>query len=313
MCEVSKETDWTAKRIHKRSKMLLEFMENRWQFSFTDEQMNKLIYVSIAVDGRETPSTLPEEKDEPETSGVSDGVKTVTVNADTQLGTQQMKFWTRFVEYCNNEGRADDITLRKPAPQNWYDIPVSDADFMLEFTLTYGKYLSLVIYAFDGNAFSRLEGKKSEIESVFGGKFDWYSSKKGSTAKRIVYKHECEIFNPNKQLELFAWMIDKFDELCNALVKVGELDEEEQSTEKFGTLKDYLKSCNKAETELTFAEIESIIGTELCKSAYTYAAYWQPSPTHTMPNTILAAGYKIASVDLIGKRIVLEKQHNLDK
>lgn len=311
--EVSKETDWTAERIHKRSKMLLEFMENRWQFSFTDEQMNKLIYVSIAVDGREIPSPLPEEKDEPETSGVSDGVKTVTVNADTQLGTQQMKFWTRFVEYCNNEGRADDIALRKPAPQNWYDIPVSDADFMLEFTLTYGKYLSLVIYAFDGNAFSRLEGKKSEIESVFGGKFDWYSSKKGSTAKRIVYKHECEIFNPNKQLELFAWMIDKFDELCNALGKVGELDEEEQSTEKFGTLKDYLKSSNKVEIELTFAEIESIIGTELCKSAYTYAAYWQPSPTHTMPNTILAAGYKVASVDLIGKRIILEKQNNPDK
>lgn len=311
--EVSKETEWTAERIHKRSKMLLEFMENRWQFSFTNEQMNKLIYVSIAVDGREIPSPLPEEQDEPETSGVSDDVKSVALNADTELGTQQMKFWTRFVEYCNNEGRAEDIALRKPAPQNWYDIPVYDADFMLGFTLTYGKYLSLVIYAFDGNAFSRLEGKKLEIESVFGGKFDWYSSKKSSTAKRIVYKHECEIFNSNKQLELFAWMIDKFDELCNALVKVGELDEEEQSTEKFGTLKDYLKSSDKAEIELTFAEIESIIGTELCKSAYTYAAYWQPSPTHTMPNTILAAGYKVASVDLIGKRIILGKQHNPDK
>ncbi len=32
-----------------------------------------------------------------------------------------------------------------------------------------------------------------------------------------------------------------------------------------------------------------------------------------MPNTILAAGYKVASVDLIGKRIILEKQNNPDK
>ena len=78
-------------------------------------------------------------------------------------------------------------------------------------------------------------------------------------------------------------------------------------------MKDYLKSSDKAEIELTFAEIESIIGTELCKSAYTYAAYWQPSPTHTMTNTILAAGYKVESVDLIGKRIILEKQNNPDK
>ena len=58
------------------------------------------------------------------------------------------------------------------------------------------------------------------------------------------------------------------------------------------------------------AEIENIIGMTLCKSAYTYLAYWQPSPTHTLPNTILSAGYKIASIDLRGKRIALEKQNN---
>lgn len=91
--------------------------------------------------------------------------------------------------------------------------------------------------------------------------------------------------------------------MCNALVKVGELDDEEQPTEKFAGLKQYLVSSGKSEIILFFAEIESIIGTALCKSAYTYPAYWQPSPTHIMPNTILAAGYKVASVDLIGKKL----------
>lgn len=49
------------------------------------------------------------------------------------------------------------------------------------------------------------------------------------------------------------------------------------------------------------------------KKGLIYPAYCQPSPTHTMPNTILALGYKVALVDLIGKRIILEKQHNPDK
>jgi hypothetical protein len=275
--------------------------------------MDKLIYVSFAMDGREIPESLPEEQENAEEDSTTETSSDTEQRQDTELGTQQMKFWTRFVDYCNQEDRGEDIASRKPFPQGWYHIPISDADFHLEFTLTRGKYLSLIIYAYNEEAFSRLESKKAEIETVFGDKLDWYSSRKTSVAKRIIYKRECEIFNPEKQEELFAWMIDKFDEMCNALVKVGELDDEEQPTEKFAGLKHYLVSSCKSEITLSFAEIESIIGTALCKSAYTYPAYWQSSPTHTMPNTILAAGYKVASVDLIGKRIIIEKQHNSDK
>ncbi len=125
-----------------------------------------------------------------------------------------------------------------------------------------------------------------------------------------MFKREGEIFNPEKQDELFAWMLDKFDELNNALVAVGELSEDKKSVDKFSGLKQYLLSSGKSEITLSFAEIENIIGMTLCKSAYTYLAYWQPSPTHTLPNTILSAGYKIASIDLRGKRIALEKQNN---
>lgn len=311
--EVAKETDWSADRIYKRSKLLLQFMENRWKFSFTWEQMDKLIYVSFAIDGREIPESLPEEQENAEEHSNTETSSFTEQRQDTELGTQQMKFWTRFIDYCNQEDRGEDIASRKPFPQGWYHVSISDADFHLEFTLTRGKYLSLIIYAYNQETFSRLESKKAEIETVFGDKLDWYSSRKTSMAKRIIYKRECEIFNPEKQEELFAWMIDKFDEMCNALVKVGELDDEEQTTEKFAGLKQYLVSSGKSEITISFAEIESIIGAALCKSAYTYPAYWQPSPTHTMPNTILAAGYKVASVDLIGKRIILEKQNNPDK
>ena len=78
--------------------------------------------------------------------------------------------------------------------------------------------------------------------------------------------------------------------------------------DKFSKLKQYLENCGKTELTLTFTDIEAIIGYNLCKSAYNYSAYWTPSPTHTMPNTILAAGFKVVSVDLLSNSLLLRKQ-----
>ena len=304
--EVAQETDWTADRIYNRSKKLLEFMENRWRFSFTSEQMNKLIYVTWVQDGREVPEPLPEETEITVVSS-DDGKVKMASKHEGNLGELQLQFWTKFVEYCKQEGKDGDIATRKPLAQHWYDVPVSGADYNLSYTVTHSKYLTLVIYAYNNEAFNRLESKKSQIEEVFGDKLDWYSSKEGSEAKRILYRREADVFNPSKQEEYFAWMIDKCEELSNALVQVGEMDEEPQEKDKFSKLKQYLEDCGKSELTLTFAEIEEIIGCSLCKSAYNYSAYWNLSPTHTMPNTILAAGYKIAKIDLYAQNIVIQK------
>lgn len=305
--EVARESDWTATHIYNRSKKLLEFMENRWKFSFTTEQINKLIYVTWVQDGRTIPDPLTEDSEVPaETTSASKEKQSAKPVGD--LGELQLQFWTSFVDYCKQEGREGDIALRKPSAQNWYDVPVNDADYHLSFTVTRSKYLSLLIYAYNKEAFERLESKKGKIEEVFGDKFDWYSSREGSEAKRIIYKREADVFNPVKQEEYFAWMIDKCDELSNALVQVGEMDEETQEKDKFSKLKQYLENCGNIELALTFTQIEEIIGCGLCKSAYNYSAYWSPSPTHTMPNTILEAGYKIVSVELLSKKIRLQKQ-----
>lgn len=223
--EVAKYNDWTAENIYTRSKELLEFMENRWEFSFNNEQLNKLVYVNFAVDGR----TVPEELPLPEEKPIQSKEDTDT-HEYSSLDEQQKAFWVNFVKYCNDHDR-EDIVGRKPLVQNWYDIPVGANDFLLQFTITRSKYVSLVIYAFDGETFKRLESKKSVIEKVFGNKFDWYSSREKSTAKRIVYKHETDVFNPGKQEELFDWMIEKFDSLVDALVSADELDNEEPSGE----------------------------------------------------------------------------------
>lgn len=304
--EVSKESDWSADRIYARSKKLLNFMESRWQISFTKEQLEKLIYVSFAVDGRNIPEPLVEPtKDNTISTKTTQTASSVT----SDLEVLQLQFWTAFTDYCNKKGRSKDIAVRKPLKQNWYDVPVTNADYHLQFTITHSKYIALVIYAYNKEEFKRLEKRKDEIEDTFGDKLDWYSSRESSEAKRIIYKKEYEIFNPNKQEEIFAWMIEKFDELCNALIKVGEMEEDSRisSSDKFNGLAQYLKSLNQDKVQITFDEIERLIGTKLCKSAYNYSAYWQPSQTHTMPNTIIACGYKIETVDLMAKVLYLVK------
>ena len=76
------------------------------------------------------------------------------------------------------------MSSRKPLGQNWYDVPVNAPDFIISYTLTYGKYISILIYAYDGEVFARLESKKEKIENVFGDNLDWYSS--------IATKRNCQ-------------------------------------------------------------------------------------------------------------------------
>ena len=214
--EVSKEADWDANRIYDRSVKLLQFMEQRWNISFTAENLKKLVYVNFVKDGREIPGEV--------TESVATSIAEVTYAQPpkTDLGSAQLQFWTAFVDYCRANGRGEDIASRKPFAQNWYDISVGAADYHLSFTITRNKYLSVLIYAYSPEAFRRLESKKDALEASFGYKLDWYSSKENSVAKRIRYVREAEIFNAEMQYELFAWMIEAFDRLYAALDAVGE-------------------------------------------------------------------------------------------
>lgn len=211
--QVSEAPYWDSKKIFDRSRTLLQFMENRWQFSLTEEQFDKLLYINFVNDKREIPAELSEEtNDENNNSFVLENI----------LEKQQCQFWTNFVEYCKNQDR-NDIAARKPSGQNWYDISIGANDFYISFTITRSKYISILIYANSLETFNRLESKKEDIEIMFRNKLDWYSSREKSSAKRIIYKKNAEIFNVTKQNEIFMWMIEKFDALTNALRNINEI------------------------------------------------------------------------------------------
>ena len=75
---------------------------------------------------------------------------------------------------------------------------------------------------------------------------------------------------------------------------------------RFLSLQAYLEDKGES-IELTFAEIEGVIGKTLSKSAYKYRSYWYPAKNRPVGNIIYNAGYDIAKLDLKGQKIRLKK------
>ena len=143
-------------------------------------------------------------------------------NSSSALPDRQLVFWQNFIEYCENNNRKEDIATANPYKANWYRISVGTSAFHIEFSIASGN-IAIIIYTDTKDAFTRLESKKKQIESLFGHEFDWYSSKENSEAKRIIYKEKADVFAVEKQDKLFEWMIEKFDFLKDALISVGEI------------------------------------------------------------------------------------------
>lgn len=82
---------------------------------------------------------------------------------------------------------------------------------------------------------------------------------------------------------------------------------------KFQKLQDYLQQCKLEIVELTFEEIEEILGFKLCKSAYQYSEYWHPSRTHTLPLAWQDNGYEMVKLNLSNQTITLSKVGSMNE
>jgi RNA-directed DNA polymerase len=76
---------------------------------------------------------------------------------------------------------------------------------------------------------------------------------------------------------------------------------------RYQPLLEHFKSCNKAVLIMTFAEIEEIIGRELCNTAYIHAGYWHSLNGSRICSCWTSAGYKIRKLYLNKERIVFER------
>lgn len=210
--EVSKKQDWNAEEILKRGLYLLSFMEKRWQIVFmSNEQKIKLLHLEFVNEERSITPEIPY---------VAETDKSHKLNTEKKdIGQKQLDFWTEFNKYCNKINRVNDIGHRKPYAQNSYDVAVGGNGYHMFMTVSRGKVLSVGIYVYNIDTFKRLEERKSEIETYCGFKLDWYSSKRESKAKRILYSKSTDVFNPSLYIDHFTWLITTVDKVKEALVK----------------------------------------------------------------------------------------------
>ena len=217
--EVAKENDWTAQNILNRGLLLLGFMESRWNISLTDTQKVELLHIDFVNDKRKYVPEIPETKTEP-----ADIIIQKTKFDLKERHIRRIKFWSNFVEYCKLNGRGDDIALRKAGYADWYDVSVNSHNYHIFFQLYRQKILRIGLYVYRPEDFSRLESKKTEIETIYGSSLDWYSSREKSVAKRILHFIDADVHNPELYNKHFQWLIDQFDKLIAALKKIDGLE-----------------------------------------------------------------------------------------
>lgn len=77
---------------------------------------------------------------------------------------------------------------------------------------------------------------------------------------------------------------------------------------KYEPLGQFLAGSKNAVVELTFAEIERIIGAKLPTSAYEYPAFWSNNPTgHVNARAWVDAGFESEQVDIHHRRVVFRR------
>lgn len=211
--EVANYQDWTAQNILQRGLFLLSFMEKRWNLTLTEHQKKELLHIDFVNDGRAIP---PEIKVGEIVSPI-----TITLPDSTEVLAERHKlrfeFWSNFVAYCREHGRSEDIASRSPSYEDWYDVTIGNRSYHLFFQLFHRKVLRIGIYVYRPEDFSRLESLKDELERAYGDPLEWYTSRKKSTAKRILHSIEADIHNQELFVQHFQWLITQFDKLVSAL------------------------------------------------------------------------------------------------
>lgn len=211
--EVSHEDEWDAKRILERGLRILDFLEKRWDIHFEDEKQKiELLHIDFVNSIRKDVPELPKENTSDEKIEVSNEIA-------TNISELQLDFWINFVQYCKEMHR-EDIVSRKPYGQVWYDVSIGKKDYHIFFAIKGKSTLRIGIYIYNIDSFNRLEAKKELLEQVCGYNMEWYTSRKSSTAKRVLYSITTDLYNKDSYNDSFKWLIDCFDKLKNALISL---------------------------------------------------------------------------------------------
>ena len=78
----------------------------------------------------------------------------------------------------------------------------------------------------------------------------------------------------------------------------------------FQNLVNYLQIQDSITIELSFSQIETILGFQLCYSARKFRVYWNKSKTHMLPLVCDEAGFVIECLDMDREKVLFVKKND---
>jgi hypothetical protein len=80
-----------------------------------------------------------------------------------------------------------------------------------------------------------------------------------------------------------------------------------ESAARYNPLRDYLTGYRVSQLNMTFKQIESIIGSKLETAAYTFKSWWANDRRNPQAIAWLEAGWEVEEVDLQQRGVVLKR------
>ena len=146
----------------------------------------------------------------------------------TKTKSLQGEFWTKFVEYMENEKSI--LNLTKPRPQHWYILSVGSASFYISLNINSSKKQIACKLTIRNTArgYKQLERHKEVIEHELGANLIWRKmpDKKSS---EIRQNHNGDFTNKLEWPQLFKWFKERteaFHKTFSKRIKELDLDED---------------------------------------------------------------------------------------
>ncbi len=113
-----------------------------------------------------------------------------------------------------------------------------------------------------------------------------------------------ELFTRVKELELRVERLET--PFAESAASARGVRKESRLGIKYRNLTRYLKNSGKEREELSFLELEEILGFSLPPSAYRYREFWA-NTERPLSNAWMSAGYRLRGVDIRSKTLVFEQ------
>jgi len=127
----------------------------------------------------------------------------------------------------------------------------------------------------------------------------------------MAYVHEhCAAGQP--EMYISEKVIDNGFDVRQLLEEIADRPDVGSRGYKYFRLTDHFRDRNDPLIKLTFAEIEKILGCQMCDSAYKYSNYWTGRNPATMSQCWTSNGYQVRSVDMKKNHVVFERKKEMD-